>query len=67
MDVLSRAWRKIARLPGRLLRVFGRPFTSPEPTGIGRGEVHFGDLDDREAERRRERETARRGDPPDSN
>lgn len=66
MDFLSRAWRAIARLPGSLLRVVGRPFTSPEPTGIGRGEVHLGDLDEREAERRSERETLRREEPPDS-
>lgn len=69
MDLLSRVGRMIAGLPERILRIVGRPFTSPEPTGIGRGQVHMGDLDEREAERRRERETWRRPeDPPaDSN
>ena len=64
MDLLSRVRRMIAGLLGSFLAVVGRPFTSPEPTGLGLGKVHMGDLDETEAERRRERETWRRPEEP---
>jgi hypothetical protein len=64
MDRLARAWPKIAGLPRRLLAAVGWVYTSPEPTGLGLGQVHMGDLDETEAERRSERETWRRSEEP---
>lgn len=60
MKILSRIGHAIARLPRRLLAAAG--WAQMEPMGLGVGEVHTGDSDAIEAERRRQRETWRRKD-----
>jgi hypothetical protein len=64
MELLTSAARKIAGLPRRLLAAVGWIYTSPEPTGLGLGHVHMGDLDETEDERRHEREMLRRPEEP---
>ena len=58
IKILSRVGHEIARLPRRMLAAAG--WAHMEPMGLGAGEIHTGDLDDLEAERRRRRETWRR-------
>ena len=60
VKVVARWVGEIARLPRRLLAAAG--WAHMEPTGLGAGEVHTGDLDEMEAERRQRRETWRRED-----
>jgi hypothetical protein len=59
MGILSSAWRSIARIPGRLVGAVGWVHTM-EPTGLGAGKPHIGNLDEIEAERRQQREVWRR-------
>lgn len=63
VQMLTRLGRAIAQLPRRLLAAAG--WAHMEPTGLGVGAVHTGDLDEMEAERRQRRETWRREDDKD--
>jgi hypothetical protein len=58
-NLFRRLTEGIASIPGRVLRAAG--WAHMEPTGYGAGPVHEGDLDEIEAERRRQREAWRRG------
>jgi len=58
VNALSRLGRSVASLPRRLLAAAG--WAHMEPTGLGAGPVHTGDLDELEAERRQRQETWRR-------
>jgi hypothetical protein len=50
----------LANVPGRILRATGW-WQHLETPGLGAGPVHTSDLDELEAERRREREVLRQG------
>lgn len=63
-SVLSRLGRSVAQLPRRLLAAAG--WAHMEPTGLGVGSVHSGDLDEMETERRQQREAWRRRDDEDA-
>lgn len=59
-NFLSRVMHALARLPRRILAAAGWPYL--EPTGFGVGTTHTGEVEELEAERRRERETWRKPD-----
>jgi hypothetical protein len=59
-NLLTRLGRGVTQLPRKLLAAAG--WAHMEPTGLGVGPVHTGDLDEIEAERRRRHETWRRPD-----
>jgi hypothetical protein len=57
---LARARRMIAAIPGRIRRAIPwLPWAHLEPSGLGVGSGPAEDLDEREARKRRERETWR--------